>query len=478
MNNFSGYLQYKNKVKNHINNFQNKKLIKVHRIFSSTTTLNSSIIKRKRFSSENSLNSYKNNEINGLIYKKSKFVKPKSVYQNLKKKYNIIDEIIIDNNTKSIRNENKPIFFIPPRKNLEANYIVSKTIKTKKIISPICQLYYMNNDYIRNNIFNKENICNNYNESITKMIDTKFKKNNTCFYLKIKNENISNINNINTIKNIDTINTNTMNNKNHPIKIKLMKSLSSTALSLSENNYNLNNNIKNKNLKNNSIDHLTIDYSFRPYIYKKATIKDFDFYSFDDIKMKEKSKQNSIIVNNNIKEKDISIVTFGKPINGNKVKNNANTNNSKYILKLKRENALLKNKLYKTNEKISLLENKIGNLIVEKKINSSHNKTSTKSYTYRKNNRLNMQCLIPTSNQKKYSQRDFIHKKKDIKVSLNSKEKIKPVMDRIFRNNKNKEKNNFKNKDIKDNKHYITSSHKSILKTKILIEKNSNKVYQ
>ena len=504
-NNHSGYIEYRNRGINNIYNLQNKKFITVHRINSGKTTLNSPIIKRKRLSSENILNSYRNNEMNGFIYKKTQFVKPKSIYQSQKKLYNLENDIIIDNNTYNIRNENISTFFISSIKNFEENYINKKTLKSKKIFSPICQLYYMNNNNnIRNNIFNKKNFYNNsnYNENITKIIDTKFKRNNTSFYFKIKKENntINNINDINTINTNDTINTiytsntintNTINKKNHPIKIKLMNSSSSTALSFSENNYNLNNNIKNKNLKNNNMSNSTIDYSYRsiPYIYKKAIIKDFDYYSYDDIKMKEKQNENSNnLNNNNNKTEDIPLVTFGNPINDNnnnkKIKNENNNdkfnnkNNNKYILKLKRENEILKNELFKRNEEISLLENKIGNLIVEKKINTSHIKTKTKSYTYRIKNRLNEQCLIPTSYEKRFSHKTFIPKKENIKESLKTKEKIKPVIDRIFRNYKKREKNTFKNKDIKDNKDYAVSPQNPMMKSKILIENKKNKVHQ
>ena len=495
-NNYSGYLEYKNRDKNNINNFQNKKLITVHRINSGKTTLNSPILKRKRLTSENILNSNRNNKMNGFIYKKTKFVKPRSIYQSQNNLYNLENEINIDNNTNKIRNKYIPTFFIPSIKHFEENYINKKVLNSKKTFSPICQLYYINNkNNIRNNIFNKKNFYNyynyNYNKSINKIINTKFKKNNICLHFNLKNEKntINNINNSNTINSNDTINTiysfntiktNTFNKKIHPIKIKLMNSSSSTALSFSENNYNLNNNIKNKNIKNNNISNSTIDYSYRsmPYLYKKAIIKDFDYYSYDDIKIKEKKKENSnnLNINNNIEE--IPLVTFGNPINENnnnnkKLKNENNNdkfnnrNNNKYILKLKNENELLKNELLKRNEKITLLENKIGNLIVKRKLNNTHNKRKTKLYTYRKKNTLNEKSIIPTSYEKRFSHKYFIPKIENIKVSLKTKEKIKPVIDRLYRNINKIEKNTFKNKDIKDNIPYILSPQNSFGKSKI-----------
>ena len=70
--------------------------------------------------------------------------------------------------------------------------------------------------------------------------------------------------------------------------------------------------------------------------------------------------------------------------NNNEIKINKNKKENTYIYKLKRENEILKNELIKTNQKISLLENKIGSLISEK-INKPNTNgiAKTKSFTYR-----------------------------------------------------------------------------------------------
>ena len=482
---YSGYLDYRNKDKNKIINFQNKKLITVHRIHSSSTTLNSHIVKSKRISSESNINSSRNKDMNGFIYRKTKFVKPKSVYLIKNKKLDINNEIIIDNNINNLRNENIPIFFIPSNNNYETNnfnYINKRELKTKKTFDRKYQLYYMNND-IRNNNFNK-NEFNNFKESLLNKNNKKFKKNKTCFYFNIKNKN-NNINNINTINSINEINTNTFNTENYPIKIKLMNDLSSTALSFNEYNFNLNNNYENKTINNNCITHYINDYSFesKSYKYKKPIITPSDYYSFDD-KMKEKEKQNSNNLNNNFFE-DIPLETFGSSVNYNNNINikkeennyvNINKNNNKYIIKLKRENEFLKQELFKTTEKISLLENKIGNLIEEKKLDKNNKKT--KSFTYRKKNILYGKCPISTSYFQKLTQKDNFSKENNIEISLISKEKIKPNMYRIIKNKKKGEKNNIIKKDINNSEHYIESSPNSFIKTKILLKKNKNKAYQ
>ena len=491
---YSGYLEYRNKGKNDINNFQNKKLITVHRVKSSSTTLNSPIIKNKRILSKSNMTINRNKEMNGFIYRKTKFVKPKSIYLIKKKKININNEIIIDNNNDNKKNKNNPICFISSKNKFEPNYfnyINRRELNSKKKFDPICQLYYINNNNIRDNNFNKEEF-DNFKESLINMTNSNFKKNNTCFYFNIKNKNntINNINNINTINDINTINTNTIKNKNFPIKIKLINNSSSTALSFSEqSNFKLNNNNKSKTINNNVITHFNIDYSFesKPNLFKKAKITPFDCYSFDD-KMKEeeekeKETQNLNNINNNNVE-DIPLVTFGNSVKDNYInlekednnEMNINKNNNKFILKLKRENEFLKHELFKTTEKISLLEDKIGNLIEEKKININNNKT--KSFTYRKKNILYEQCPMPTPYVQKFTQKDFFPKKKYIELSLKSKEEIKPFMNRIFKSKKKGEKNNIIRKNINNSEHYIESSPNPIIKTKIMIKKNKNKVYQ
>jgi hypothetical protein len=144
--------------------------------------------------------------------------------------------------------------------------------------------------------------------------------------------------------------------------------------------------------------------------------------------------------------------------------------------------------LIKTNQKIGILENKIGTLINER-INKTNTNViiKTKSFTYRKKNGINAKCPIPTPYVQKYSQRDIIPKENNIKVSLKQKDKIKPIIDRILRNcNTNARKNkcyfnnNCKQKEINKNndKSYLLSSPNYIIKTKIKIKKNKNKIYQ
>jgi hypothetical protein len=209
----------------------------------------------------------------------------------------------------------------------------------------------------------------------------------------------------------------------------------------------------------------------------------------------------------NINE-DNPLVTFGNSLNdknifvndkmpsqnninkNNEIKINKNKKDYTYIYKLKRENEILKNELIKTNQKISLLENKIGTLISEKiNIPNTNAIVKTKSFTYRKKNGINVKCPMPTPYVQKYSQRDIIPKENNIKVSLKQKDKIKPIIDRIFRNcnNTNVRKNkcyfnnNCKQKEINqnnNNKNYLLSSPNDIIKTKIKIKKNKNKIYQ
>ena len=114
----------------------------------------------------------------------------------------------------------------------------------------------------------------------------------------------------------------------------------------------------------------------------------------------------------------------------------------------------MKNALIKTNEKISLLENKIDYLIENKKTNDFKEKTC--SY---KQNSIFKKCPVPTPYVQKFSKKDFYPKGKGIiKVKLKSKDKIKPVIDRIFRNyerkgDKNKNSNyHLKNIKIDNNK--------------------------
>ena len=188
----------------------------------------------------------------------------------------------------------------------------------------------------------------------------------------------------------------------------MINSSSSTTLSYSGSLKNKIKKLKNNTLsKVKSTSHFSIDYSFdkrQPYVYKKTIISPSDYYSFDDIEEKEKKREREKLeymkinndnlnnININTNDENISLVTLGDHINDNNRNyenifrkshkynkygnnnNDNNDNNNKYIDKLKMENEFLKNELMKTNEKIFLLENKIDNLIEEKKISQCNKK--------------------------------------------------------------------------------------------------------
>ncbi len=472
-------------------NKNNKKVISVQRINSSV--FNSPITKKRILSESNTISYGCGNGANSFIYKKTKFVKPRSVYQSKKKMLNLNETTMqnsINKNTYSPNSEKSSIVFIPSKKDYEVNnnfnYIHNqKKIKEKKNYYPICQLYNMPE---KNKEENLEYFSNRINQ------------NNSYYYFNIKNENIINNNDTNS-------------------KLKLVNSSNSTALSFSDFN---NMNKKNRVLNNNYISPFSVNSSFEripfSYIYKKAVITPFDGYSYDDFQIKANSTSNKIINSNDNNNNDIyeantininednPLVTFGNSVNdknnfmndqfpsqnninkNNEIKINKNKKDNTYIYKLKRENEILKNELIKTNQKISLLENKIGTLISEK-INKPNTNgiAKTKSFTYRKKNGINTKCPMPTPYVQKYSQRDIIPKENSIKVSLKQKDKIKPIIDRIFRNcNTNSRKNkcffnnNYKQKEInqKNDKNYLLSSPNDIIKTKIKIKKNKNKIYQ
>ena len=470
-------------------NKNNKKDISFQRINSSV--FNSPISKKRILSESNTISYGYGNGANNFIYKKTKFVKPRSVYQSKKKKLAINDKKIQDSINKNAYSPNSAkysIDFIPSKKSYEVSnfgYIHNqKKIKEKKNYYPICQLYNMPE---KNKEDNLEFFSNKINQS------------NSYYYFNIKNENINNTNETNP-------------------KLKLVNSSNSTALSFSDFN---NMNKKNTVLNNNYISPFSVNSSFEKipfsYIYKKAVITPFDNYSFDDFQIKPNST-NTKIINPKDNNKDIHkantininednpLVTFGNSLNdknnfvnaklpsqnyfnnNNEIKISKNKKDYTYIYKLKKENEILKNELIKTNQKICILENKIGTLISER-INKPNTNViiKTKSFTYRKKNGINAKCPIPTPYVQKYSQRDIIPKENNIKVSLKQKDKIKPIIERIFRNcitNARKNKcyfnNNCKKKEInqKNDKNYLLLSPNYIIKTKIKIKKNKNKIYQ
>ena len=470
-------------------NKNNKKIISVQRI--NPGLFNSPIEKQRILSESNTISYGGGNCAKSFIYKKTKFVKPRSVYQSKKKMLNINESTLknsLNDNTYSPNSEKSSMGFIPLKKDFEVNnfnYIhKQKKIKEKKSYYPICQLYNMPE---KNKGENIECFSNRVNQ------------NNSYYYFNIKNENIINNNDTNS-------------------KLKLVNSSNSTALSFSDIN---NMNKKSRVLNQNCIFPFSVNSSFErmpfSYIYKKAVITPFEGYSFDDLQIKDNSNNTKIINSNenkndnrtsntiNINE-DNPLVTFGNSLNdnnnfmkdkllsqnivnnNNEIKINKNKKDNTYILKLKRENEMLKNELIKTNKKISLLENRIGHLISEKITKPNNNGlVKTKSFTYRKKNGINAKCPMPTPYVQKYSQRDIIPKENSIKVTLKQKDKLKPIIDRIFRNyNINTRKikyftsNNYKQKEFNQNnsKKYLFSSPNDIIKTKIKIKKNKNKIYQ
>ena len=405
------------------------------------------ITRKKRLLSENNINTCKNAELKSFIFKKSNIEKASSSY--------------INNSLKTIKNQHKNIslFFVSPKRNIETtnnnqyNFTTyRKKINVKKKSNPVCQLYYTSNN--KNNKNTNEDFLTNKN-----------KKNNSCFdniYMNIKKETI-------------------IKNKNPANKMKLVNSSSSTALSFSESNKNLYNNFRNSTVNstinnNNYITHFSIDYSVdkRNFVYKKAIISPVG----DKILKDSKAESIPLVTfgNNTIQENKILLVKRNHSLKISSLPNdelNKNRNN-KYILRLKNENDFLKNQLIKTNEKICLLENKIENLLDWKR-KDHHIKPNI--FTYKKNILTN-NCPKPTPYVQKYSQKDFFPKEKNKKITLKSKEKIKPVIERIFRcfskkENKNK---NTKNKKINNkNKENIDSNY--ILKEKITIKRKKNKFY-
>ena len=133
-------------------NKNNKKVISVQRINSSV--FNSPLAKKRILSENNTISYGYGNGANivnfNFIYKKTKFVKPRSMYQSKKKILSINDTKIqksINKNAYSPNSAKSSIVFIPSKKNYEVSnfgYIHNqKKIKDKKNYYPICQLYNM-----------------------------------------------------------------------------------------------------------------------------------------------------------------------------------------------------------------------------------------------------------------------------------------------------------------------------------------------
>ena len=465
------------KKRNSIEIYKDKNIIKVKR--NHINTYNSPIITMRgnNLLSYNNSNMQENKEKKDYIYKKTK-VKYLHKSQNKCLNQNIHNIIKFENN---INNDNYLLFLISPKRNIKtinnSTYRVpkcvtlKKEVKIKKKVIPRCHLYYY-----QNNEKKKKYNQNTYNTFSC----TNKRKSNSCNYVNINNSNYQTIYN---------------NQKNSSNKTKVISGSESTALSIDESN--INNYYSNKEKKamyntiyNNHGCNFSIDYSLNRnnIIYKKAIITPFDCFSFDDINLKK--KENSINSSIDLTKKDfIPLVTFGNNIFENKtisvntsksnndINNNLNNNNNdQYISKLKKENDLLKSALIQTNEKINLLENKIENLLEEKikyvQINNNENSNENK------NIELNKKCPFPALFDRKFSKNDFFEKKNTVKYKINTKEKIKPVIDRILRCDKNKKENKIhksNNENLKNNKNHNKIKENKYSTTTFRIKKNNNK---
>ena len=515
-------LSAKNNINNIIKRNQDNKIITVNRIFPNVCNTPRLNIINNRISSENNINTINTTkEITSFVYRKSCIENPKSYIEKPKSLYHQNNNNSIDTNKMTTLDNNSindSIFYISSRRNIETinNSITTnftngkKRLKVRRKYDPVCQLHYKHNS-VNNNHINKINDINLFNKTPRDEISVYKSKNyNNCSYYN-KNSNSNR-------------NTNFLSSKT---KTQMINSSSSTTLSYSESIKNKIKKLKTNTLNNvNYTSHFSIDYSFdkkQPIIYKKTIVTPVDCYSFDD-KEKEKEKENENekymnennnnlnTINKNINEENIPLVTFGNEIKDNKNKNKNknknmfrksqnlnsnrnnkyNGNNNKYIDKLKLENEILKNELIKTNEKIFLLENKIENLIEEKNINiNKYNQIKTNPYPYKKNNINNIRkCPEPTPYVQKFTKKDFFPKEQsiqNIKVTLKSKDKIKPVIERIFRSYNNKKQKSIKTPHENKNyniqikrinnkgKNIIISPPSSIIKTKIEIKPNKNK---
>ena len=145
-------------------------------------------------------------------------------------------------------------------------------------------------------------------------------------------------------------------------------------------------------------------------------IQKYNCYSFDD-DIISKDEQN-----NNSKNNESRRDCYKNHTNKNQTKTN------KYIKIIEQENEILKNELIKTNQKLSLLEKKIEN-IIEGTIFRSNTKniiTNAKLTlpAYKKNNIIK-RCPVPTPYVQKFSKNDFFSvEKKGIKISAKLKNKI------------------------------------------------------
>ena len=220
-------------------------------------------------------------------------------------------------------------------------------------------------------------------------------------------------------------------NKNNSKKKK--KAQCKCRLSFSRNNNNCNYNTKdsyNKNSLNNiryshnkmkRNNSNSIGLTLGSYTTKNSNTRKYNGYSFDDDNTinDEQSKRNCY-------NYDIKKDYYKSNCLNNKKEKDNKTN--KYIKHIEKENEILKNELIKTNKKLNLLEKKIEN-IIEGKIFKSNSKTieangKLRLPAYKKNNIIK-RCPLPTPYVQKFNKNDFFSiKKKDIKVTLKTKNKI------------------------------------------------------
>jgi len=220
-------------------------------------------------------------------------------------------------------------------------------------------------------------------------------------------------------------------NKNNSKKKK--KAQCKCRLSFSRNNNNCNYNTKdsyNKNSLNNiryshnkmkRNNSNSIGLTLGSYTTKNSNTRKYNGYSFDDDNTINDEQSERNCYNYDIK-KDYS---KSNCLNNKKEKDNKT---NKYIKHIEKENEILKNELIKTNKKLNLLEKKIEN-IIEGKIFKSNSKTivangQLRLPAYKKNNIIK-RCPLPTPYVQKFNKNDFFSiKKKDIKVTLKTKNKL------------------------------------------------------
>ena len=249
----------------------------------------------------------------------------------------------------------------------------------------------------------------------------------------VKEKNKNNLILIPSYKHFD-LSKNFNNSTNKKNQRKNKKPESKCRLNFSRNNNKCNYNTKdsyNKNSLNNTRysqyktkinNSNSIGLSLGSYTTKNSNVRKYNCYSFDDDITINDEQSKRIYYNNDIK-KESSIPHY---LNNKKEKDNKT---NKYIKHIEKENEILKNELIKTNKKLNLLEKKIEN-IIEGKIFRSNTKTiiadaKVRLPAYKKNNIIK-KCPIPTPYVQKFNKNDFFSiKKKDIKVTLKIKNKLK-----------------------------------------------------